>query len=166
MGLFRRSDPATHFPEVKGVRLDGTPIALPEDLSAAATLLVVSFRDALDPLSDQWARLGAHLNGRYGTRLKALELPVVARSLKLFGGLATLGVRGQVDSDEERDRTIPIFVDKTVFCKTLQCSNQNDVYVFLVDRDGRIAWRGEGGLNMDGIAELEAAIDSLLAGPD
>lgn len=165
MGLFSRSDPATHFPDVKGIRLDGTPVVFPEELPAEATLLIVSFRDALDPLADQWARLGERLQETYGRQLETLELPVVAKSLKLFGGLATLGVRGQVDSDQERARTIPIFVDKTLFCKTLACDNRNDVYVFLVGADGQIAWRGEGGLDMSEIAELETAIRTLLGTP-
>jgi len=163
MGLFGRRHPATHFPNVKGVRLDGTPVTLPPDLPADATLLVVSFRDAADPLADQWARLGERLRATYGPRLAVLELPVVAKSLKLFGGLATLGVRGQIDTEEERERTVPIFVDKTVFCKTLACTNQGDVYVFLVTREGQIAWRGDGGLEMLEIAELEEAIRSLLS---
>ncbi|GAB5535128.1 MAG: hypothetical protein Rubg2KO_13770 [Rubricoccaceae bacterium] len=162
MGLFSRSAPASHFPEVNGIRLDDSPIVLPRDLSGDATLLVVSFRDATDPLADQWARLGERLQTTYGPQLDVLELPVVAKSMKLFGGLATLGVRGQIDNEAERARTIPIFVDKTVFCKTLACRDQGDVYVFLVDRQGQIAWRGEGALDMPEIAELEATLPSLL----
>lgn len=165
MGLFSRSKPATHFPEVHGVRLDDTPVTLPRDLPADVTLLIVSFQDATDDLSDQWARLGERLKRTFGHQLETLELPVVARSMKLFGGLATLGVRGQIDSDEERARTIPIFVDKTVFCKTLACNDKGDVYIFLVDREGRIAWRGDGHLEMHAVAELEAAITSLVSTP-
>ena len=163
MGLFRRSEPATHFPEVHGIRLDDTPVTFPDDLPAEATLLIVSFRDALDALADQWARLGERLQATHGPQFATLELPVVARSMKLFGGLATLGVRGQIDTDEERTRTIPIFVDKTLFCKALACTDQGDVYVFLVERSGQIAWRAEGSLDMETIDELETAIASVLA---
>ena len=165
MGIFRRSKPATHFPEVHGVRLDDTPVMLPRDLPADATLLILAFRDAADPLADQWARLGERLQAIYGPQLAILELPVVAKSLKMFGGLATLGLRGQIDTDAERDRTIPIFVDKTVFCKTLNCPDRGDVYVFLVDRESRIAWRGDGSLDMQEIGALEAAVASLLPPP-
>ena len=165
MGLFSRSPPATHFPEVHGVRLDDTAVTLPQDLPADFTLLIVSFQDATDPLADQWARLGERLQATYGSQVAVLELPVVAKSLKLFGGLATLGVRGQIDSDDERARTIPIFVDKTVFCKTLACNDQGDVYLFLVDREGRIAWRGDGHLEMQAVAELEATLASLVPTP-
>ena len=164
MGLFSRSDDATHFPEVRGVRLDDTSVSFPEDLPADATLLVVSFRDALDPLADQWARLGERLRETHGDRFATLELPVVARSMKLFGGLATIGVRGQIDDDAERDRTVPIFVDKKVFCNALGCSDQGDVYVFLVDREGRIAWRGDGDIDLDEIEALEAQTQRVLSG--
>lgn len=165
MGLFGRSKPATHFPTVNGIRLDGSPVVLPRDLPGPATLLIVSFRDAQDLLSDQWARLIERLQSTYGHQLAALELPVVAKSLKLFGGLATLGIQSQVDTEAERERTLPIFVDKTVFCKTLHCSNQGDVYVFLVDQEGRIAWRGDGGLDMDTISDLESSVQALIGTP-
>ena len=164
MGLFTSDDPATHFPEVKGVQLDGTAVAFPDDFPADANLLIVAFRDALDPLADQWARLGERLRETHGNRLAVRELPVVAKSLKLFGGLATIGVRGQIDDAAERERTVPIFVDKKVFCKALACSDQGDVYVFLVDREGRIAWRGDGDIEMDEISSLEGAVERVLSG--
>ena len=164
MGLFSSSDPATHFPEVQGVELDGTAVAFPDDLPAEANLLIVAFRDALDPLADQWARLGDRLRETHGDRLAVRELPVVAKSLKMFGGLATVGVRGQIDDDAERARTVPIFVDKKAFCKQLACGDQGDVYVFLVDREGRIAWRGDGDIEMDEISALERAVAHVLSG--
>ena len=156
--------PATHFPVVKGRRLDGTKVRFPHDLPADATLLIVSFLDDLDPLADQWARLGERLVGPHDGRFAVLELPVVSAKLKLLGDLATMGVRGQVETEEERERTVPIFVDVKPFRKTLQLKAR-DVYPILVARDGRIAWRGDGDIDMDEVTELEAAIGEVLAAP-
>lgn len=164
MGLFSRSEPLTHFPTVKGARLDGTDVTFPADLPADATLLIVAFRDDLDPLSDQWARLGDRLADVHGARVATLELPVVSSKLKWFGGLATLGIRGQVDDDSERARTVPIFVDTKAFRKTLKVKT-GDVYAYLVARDGRIAWTGEGDIDMDEIQSLEAAVEDVLSSP-
>lgn len=164
MGLFSRSESLTHFPVVKGRRLDGTDVTFPRDLPADATLLVVSFRDDLDPLADQWARLGDRLAEPHGGRVAVLEVPVVNRTLKAFGGLATIGIRGQVDDDRERERTVPLFVDPKEFRKTLRVKAA-DVHAVLVARDGRIAWRGEGDIDMDEIAGLEQAIADVLAAP-
>ena len=164
MGLFSRSEPLTHFPPVSGARLDGTDVSFPEDLPADATLLVVSFRDDLDPLADQWARLGNRLVAVHGERVATLELPVVSSKLKYFGTLATMGIRGQVEGDDEHARTVPIFVDTTAFRKALRVKT-GDVYAYLVARDGRIAWTGEGDIDMDEIEGLESAVRDVLSAP-
>jgi len=163
MGLFS-SAPASHFPVVKGRRLDDTKVRFPHDLPADATLLIVSFLDDLDPLADQWARLGERMVPDHDGRFAVLEVPVVSSKLKMLGSLATMGVRGQVETDEEHARTIPIFVDVKPFRKKLKLKSR-DVYPILVARDGRIAWRGDGDIDMDEVAELEAAIAEVLAAP-
>lgn len=165
MGLFSRAEPTSHFPRVRGKRLDDTDVRFPQDLPADATLLVVSFRDDLDPLADQWARLGDRLADVHGDRVATVETPVVNKKLKLLGGLATLGIRGQVQSEEEKDRTVPIFVDVKAFRKELGLKGSGDVYAFLVARDGRIAWRGEGEIDMDEVDDLEAAVQEVLDAP-
>ena len=163
MGLFS-SSPVTHLPPVKGRRLDGTDVRFPQDLPADATLLILLFDDALDPLADQWARLAERLAETHGDRFAALELPVVGKQLKMLGDLGTLGIRGHIDDEAERARTVPIFVDRTVFRKALKL-DKRDVTVLLVARDGRIAWRGEGNIDIEEIETLEEAIAEVLAAP-
>ena len=163
MGLFS-SDPATHFPLVTGRTLDGDDVRFPQDLPADATLLIVYFQDDLDPLADQWARLGERMAEPLDGRLAVVETPVVGRTFKLLGDLGTIGIRGQVDDEAEHARTVPLYVDTKVFRKTLSIKT-GDVYAFLLARDGRIAWRGEGAIDMDEIHELEAAVAGVLASP-
>ena len=163
MGLFS-SDPATHFPLVTGRTLDGDDVRFPQDLPADATLLIVYFQDDLDPLADQWARLGERMAEPLDGRLAVVEAPIVGRTFKLLGDLGTMGIRGQVDDEAEHARTIPLYVDTKVFRKTLSIKT-GDVYAFLLARDGRIAWRGEGAIDMDEIHDLEAAVADVLASP-
>lgn len=164
MGLLSRSESATHFPRVSGQRLDGTDVSFPEDLPADATLLVVAFRDDLDPLADQWARLGDRIAEVHGERIATVETPVVNKKLKLLGGLATMGIRSQVHGADEQARTVPIFVDVKAFRKELELDT-GDVYAFLLARDGRIAWRGEGEIDVDEVEALEAAVREVLDAP-
>ena len=91
-------------------------------------------------------------------------MPVVNNKLKLLGGLATVGIRGQVETDQEHARTVPIFVDLKTFQKQLKVKTKG-VYPILVARDGRIAWRGEDAIDMDEITELEAAVVEVLDAP-
>lgn len=163
MGLFS-SAPVSHFPIVKGKRLDGTAVRFPDDLPADATLLILSFQDDRDPLSDQWARLAERIADVHEGRFSVLEVPVVSIKLKLLGGFATMGIRGQVEGDDEHARTVPIFVDVKPFQRKLKVKS-NGVYPILVARDGRIAWRGEDHIDMDEVEELEAAVQEVLAAP-
>ena len=163
MGFFT-SDPVTHFPLVSGRRLDGTDVRLPQDLPADATLMIVLFQDALDPLADQWARLGDRLAETHGGRFAVIETPVVSRKMKLLGELGTIGIRGQIETDAERDRTIPLYVDVKALRKRLKLKTA-DVYAFLLARDGRIAWRGEGNIDMEEVQDLEAAVVEVLDAP-
>lgn len=163
MGFFS-SDSATHFPVVKGKRLNGEDVRFPHDLPSDATLLVLSFQDDRDPLSDQWARLAERIAEGHDGRFSVVEVPVVNAKLKLLGGLATMGIRGQVDTDQEHDRTIPIYADLKPFQRKLDVKT-GGVYPILVARDGRIAWRGEGEIDMDEVTDLEAAVADVLAAP-
>ena len=158
MSLFSSSSEPVTFPETRGARLDGTELTLPDDLPAPLTLVIVGFRDHLDPIADQWARLGNRMaEGRED--LAILETPVVSRGFSLLGDLATVGIRGQVESDEERERTVPIYVDKAAFRKHLGLKKEADVYPLLVRReDGRVLWMGNGAIDMEEISELEAAL--------
>lgn len=162
--FFTYPDADTHFPAVSGRRIDGTDVEIPGDLTADATLLVVAFRDDLDPVSDQWAALGERIAERLDGRLDVWETPVVDHKMKLLGGLATVGIRGALDDDRERDRTVVLYVDKTVFRKTLDVKT-SEVVAFLVHRDGEIVWRGEDAIEMDEITSLEAAISEILEAP-
>ncbi|MEM0963002.1 MAG: hypothetical protein AAGK21_10765 [Bacteroidota bacterium] len=163
MGLFSK-EPTSYFPVSTGRRMDHSTFRIPHDLPADATLLIVAFQDSLDPLSDQWARLGSRLADAHDGRFAVLETPIVSAAFKHLGGLGTIGVRHQIDSEDERDRTVPLFVDTKRFRKVLRL-DASDVTALLVARDGRIAWRGDGEIDMEEIAALEAAIEDVLGAP-
>ena len=161
MALFSRPAP-THFPEVEGTRPDGTRVRLPDDLPADATVLVVSFRDDLDAVADQWARLAERLADGYGGRLAVWETPVLGRAGR------ALDVLGSVMRDEiepaEQYRTVRLHADAGDLRKALGLRGANTVTAFLVARDGRIAWSGQDAVDLTEIASLESALDEMLAG--
>lgn len=162
MSLFRRQQPVESFPRVSGQLLGGAKFSIPEDLTETATLLVVLFHDSLDPEADQWARLAERLSRTHAGRLGTYELPVYGSGRKIFGEYATATLQPNIENETERRRTVALFVDKRAFARELQCPDPSTVYAFLVDRTGRIAWRGEGEIGLPELAELERAVNSLL----
>lgn len=161
MALFSRPAP-THFPEVQGTRPDGTRVAIPADLPADATVLVVSFRDDLDVVSDQWARLVERIATGYGGRVAVWETPVLGRAARALDALGS-AMRDDEEPEDQR-RTVRLHTDAGDLRKALGLRSANTVTAFLVARDGRIAWSGEDAVDLSEIAALEAALDEMLSG--
>jgi hypothetical protein len=162
MPRLRRSRPPTHFPEVSGATLDGDPMTVPSDLQAEWNLLIVSFRDDLDPLADLWISLARRIAAGTDGRLAAYELPVVGRSPKMLRPIISDTLRARAEDADERARTVPIHEDRKSFRRMLGLRNDDDVNVYLVARDGRIRWRGRGVLTPDLVAGLERAVGETL----
>ena len=166
MSLFGSDELPETFPDVRATDLNGDDLTLPADLPAELALVIVSFRDEMDPLADQWARLGHSIEERHPGRFAVLETPVIGRGMKLFGGLATAGIRNQVEGDKEHARTLPIYVNKKSFRKALHLSKDGDVYPFLVHRETtRILWGGRGEIDMHEVEGLEEAVTKALESP-
>ena len=159
MAWFSRSAP-THFPEVQGTRPDGTRVAIPADLPADATVLVVSFRDDLDAVSDQWARLAERIAAGYDGRVAVWETPVLGRAARALDAIGS-AMRDEVEPNEQH-RTVRLHTDAGDLRKALGLRGANTVTAFLVGRDGQIAWSGEDAVDLTEIASLEAALDDML----
>lgn len=159
MAWFSRPAP-THFPEVDGSRPDGTRVAIPDDLPADATVLVVSFRDDLDAVSDQWARLVERLAAGYDGRLAVWETPVLGRAARALDAIGSV-MRDEVEP-AEADRTVRLHTDAGDLRKALGLRGAGTVAAFLVGRDGRIAWSGEDAVDLSEIAALETALAEML----
>ena len=159
-----RKPPSEYFPDVTGISLDGTEHALPDDFRADWNLLIVTFRDDLDRLADKWVLVAEQIAAGSEGRLAAYELPVVGRGFRPFRALvnASIGARTEADA-AEKARTVPLYIDKKGFRKALGLKNEDTVHVILVSQRGRIAWRGEGILTPDKVAELERAVGESLS---
>jgi hypothetical protein len=162
--LFRSApEPPAAFPEVSGATLDGEPLVVPRDLRAEWNLLVVSFRDDLDALADRWVLLARRLAEGSGGRLDVYELPVVGKGWRVFRPLVHEAMRAQAEDADERARTVPLHLDRARFQKQLGVRDDGTVHAFLVARDGRIAWRGEGLLTPEQVAALERAVGETIS---
>ena len=151
------------FPEVTGTTLDGVPLTFPADFHAEWNLLVLTFRDELDPLSDKWVRMAERIAEGASGRLAAYELPVVARQFRPFRAIVDANLGALAEDDRERARTVPLYVARDRFRKELGLKDPDTVHVLLVARDGRIAWRGEGVLTPGKVAELEEIVGQTLS---
>lgn len=162
MALFSR-DPVTQFPEVTGTALDGTKRALPADFSAPHNLLIFTFDDEYDPLSDQWAAAAERIARAAPGQLAVYELPLVGKGFKVFKGLIRRTMKAGTDAKGEAERTVPLYVDKKDFAKSLGLKNKKTVHLLLVDPDGHIRWREQGSLTPPKVAAIEEIVGETLS---
>ena len=57
-----------------------------------------------------------------------------------------------------RARTITLYVDKPAFRRALELPHEEDIYVLLVDREGKVFWRAEGAFAPEKGESLAAAL--------
>lgn len=72
------------------------------------------------------------------------------------------GMRAGIPSKETRGRTITLYIDKEFFKGTLDIVTEETIYLFLIDTDGEIIWREDGGLTDEKAGLLERAIRKYL----
>ena len=155
----RHTRPPTVFPSISGATLDGAPASLPDDLVAESNLLVVTFHESQDPLSDLWILLARRMAAESEGRLEAYEVRIAGRSPRVLRPVIEDTLAAQAEDDDERGRTMAVHVDRKAFRRRLGLRTDDGVYVFLVGRDGRIRWRGQGSLTPELVGGLERALE-------
>ena len=107
--------------------------------------------------------LAQRLSENSDGHVAAYELPIVGKRFKLFKGLVNASIGAHADADaEEKARTIPLYLKRGDFCEHLGLKNRKTVHVLLVHQSGRIAWRGQGLMTPEQVAELEQVVRATL----
>ncbi|MBN1137654.1 MAG: hypothetical protein JXM73_13795, partial [Anaerolineae bacterium] len=86
------------------------------------------------------------------------ELPTIRRLNTLARTFINEGMRAGIPDLVARERTITLYVDKKAFREALQLPGEEDIYVLLLDRQGRLLWRAEGAFTPDKGESLASAI--------
>ena len=133
----------THFPTVSGYNLKRQNIEFPRDFSGNLNLLIIPFQQHQQIIVNTWIPVAQEFEGKipgfiYYELPTIYEMPAIARSF------INEGMRAGIPDQTARERTITLYLDKDSFKSALGITNEDDIYLFLVDRDGRILWRTNG----------------------
>lgn len=148
------------FPSLNAVSLTGRRYRLPDDLAGTPTLLLVGFHRWQQELIAGWlpplARLEAEPPG-----LAVYDLAIIPRLFLpargyIDGGLA----RGRRD-ERARARTLTVYANVGSVVAALGLRGTENVVLLLLDRDGRLAWRGRGVYDPDQFGALRDALRAI-----
>lgn len=151
------------FPPIEGSNLAKRTFRLPNDLEGELNVVLVAFQRWHQDQVDTWAPLLDDLE-RTLPGFRYYELPVIRSMNRFSQWMLDEGMRAGIPSQPVRARTITIYTDKEEFRSALQMPEENNIYLMLVTRQGKILWRGRGAYTQETARSLSQAVaDQLVA---
>ena len=154
MVMVRRKDDAwtaVRFPAVGGRSLLGVEMALPRDLPAELTVVVVAFQRGQQERVDRWiaravaAGIPPTPRGATGIMpVAVVEVPVLATAWRPARRFIDGGMTAGIGDPDVLARTITVYTDVAAFQRSLAIPGSDDVHALVVRHDGAILARGHG----------------------
>ncbi|WP_298665606.1 hypothetical protein [uncultured Methanofollis sp.] len=150
------------FPLLSGHSLEGRKVILPKDLKGVVALIAVAVQRGAQPMVDSWRTpFEEEFAGDPG--IAFYEVPVIEKETELFlGGVINAGMKAGIDS-AKYGSVITVFADTKWVRKVLGMDDPSRAYLYLLDREGTVRWRGSGFAGKGGIEEV-IAVARRLAG--
>jgi hypothetical protein len=136
------------LPSVTAYALDRGKVTLPADFATPLNLLILSFQRDQQSAVDGWVPVVAQVNGAH-PRVQLWSLLISPRANFLYRWWLNASLRGSLAADQPRHFTVPLYVDKTQFLRSLQIRSEQQIVVVLTDRAGHVVWRTAGPVTDD-----------------
>lgn len=133
----------THFPMISGFNLNRQEFEFPRDFSGELNLVIVPFQQYQQRIVNTWIPFAQEVEQTFPGFIY-YELPTIQEMPVLSRTLINEGMRAGIPDQTARERTITLYLDKDQFKSALDIPSENDIHLFLVDRDGNILWRTVG----------------------
>jgi hypothetical protein len=168
MGLFRsrgrgfevsdaRGASGPRLPAFSSEALDGRKWTFPDDLSTVHTLIALAFTQSQQDDVDTWVPVVDELLASR-TDVAFFEFPTLTNRVyydnPIFRKSLASGMRSGIPSKTARARTITTYVRVDEFIGEMGLKGTDEIYVVLVDTDGRVKWSNRG-------PRTDAAVEAL-----
>ena len=131
---------AGYFPTVSGKNLTGQTFTFPTDLDKEFNLIAVAFLREQQADVDTWIPKMEILEEQY-PQFAFYEVPTIRKMNPVSRWFIYEGMRSGIPSERARLRTVTLHIDKTPFTKTLGIETEQQIYLYLTDREGKILWQ-------------------------
>lgn len=132
-----------HFPVVSGFNLNRQEFEFPRDFGAELNLVVVPFQQWQQRTVNTWVPYLQDLEDEFPNFIY-YELPTIYEMPVISRTFINEGMRAGIPDETARERTITLYLDKNKFKSALNIASEDDIYLFLVNRQGDILWQGGG----------------------
>ncbi len=148
------------FPRITGTNLKRQKFNLPNDFEGDLNLILVAFQREQQLMVNTWLPTADLLESIH-PRLRFYELPTISRMNPIARWFISTGMRSGIKDPKSRQRTITLYLDKEALRKALDIPDEESIYIFLLDRDGRVVWRSEGPCDVGKAEHLSDFIGSF-----
>jgi hypothetical protein len=148
------------FPEVTGSNLEGQKYNLPNDFEGELNIVALVFFGNHQSWVNSWVPTANKLTKEH-PKLHFYEIPTLTNDNKPFRGLIDGIMHSGISDKTAREATITLYLDRLAFLKTAGLPHDRTIYILLVDRQGKIYWRGDGAFTPELGTALEQAIKAV-----
>lgn len=131
------------FPKVTGSNLLRRQVTLPDDLQGDLNILFIAFYQWHQALVDSWVPRARQIEQSI-PGVQFYELPVIQKRNFLSQTIINEGMRAGIPNPTTREKTITLYLDKSVFRQALDIPHEDTIWVLVLDRRGIVLWRTEG----------------------
>jgi hypothetical protein len=144
--------PPAVLPQITAYGLDRAKVTLPTDFAAPFNLLILSFQRDQQSVVDGW--IPYLTAGGVTPNVQTWLLPVFAPENFMYRWWLNASLRGSLPASEPRRYTVPLYVNKPQFLRSLQVSSEREVVLLLTNKSGHILWRVAGPATDSKVAAL------------
>jgi hypothetical protein len=131
------------LPPVASTALDKTKLNLPRDFTAPLNLLILTFARDQQSAVESWLPVATNIPTAH-PQIQTWVLPVAAKENNLYKWWLDSSMRSTLPEQQPRQFTVPLYVDKARFLRTLQIPSEKETVILLTDKAGRVLWRNTG----------------------
>lgn len=148
------------FPWLGARDLNGHEVTLPTGLPGEWNVVIIAFQRQQQELVDSWV---PWLEERAAATpwLRFAELPAIGLQWQPARPAIDGGMAAAIRDPQTRRRTLTVYTDLRRVTAPLDIRDRNTIWLFLVDRTGRVRWRGSGGWDPATADGLTAALADL-----
>jgi predicted transcriptional regulator len=118
---------------------------------------LIAFKREQQADIDTWLKVMPAVTQKHAG-LHYYELPTIQKSNVMVRWFIDNGMRGGIPDQQQRARTITLYIDKAPFKKSLGIQSEDSVYAMLIDKAGKVLWRADGRYTDAAGQQLEAAL--------
>jgi hypothetical protein len=143
----------TQFPIVSGYNLNRQEFEYPRDFGGDLNLVIIAFQQYHQFTVNTWIPFAQEIEATYPGFIY-YEFPTINEMPAISRTFINEGMRAGIPDQTARERTITLYLDKEAFKSALEIPNENDIYLYVVDRDGDILWQTTGEYTEDKAGKL------------